>query len=87
MPASGVTSCELVAPIANIPAVSGRDPAAAYHAANAARRLAHAILLVRHGMDPAEVAETTGIDLKELLPHALPPGAWDAQQPKDNGSK
>ena len=59
------------------------DPQSASHvAANAARRLAHAILLVRHGMDPAEVASMTGVDLDELLPHALPPGAWDEAHPK-----
>ena len=58
------------------------EPGAPHRSANAARRLAHAILLVRHGMDPAEVSTNTGVDLSELLPHALPPGVWDAQHPK-----
>jgi len=63
--------------------VTGKDQGTAYQAANAARRLAHAILLVRHGVDPAEVAKSTGVAINDLLPHALSPGAWDAQQPKE----
>ena len=59
------------------------EAGSAHKAANAARRLAHAIRLVRLDMDPAEVANNTGVDLHELLPHALPPGAWDAQRKND----
>jgi hypothetical protein len=33
-------------------------------------------------MEPAEVSKNTGVDLSELLPHALPPGVWDAQHSK-----
>ena len=77
------TGCKAPIPL-RIAAVTNWDELSSTHkAANAARRLAHAIKLVRYGMDPAEVAKTTGVDLHELLPHALPPGAWDAQQAKD----